>query len=256
MIGVVIAAESSATRRRRALATWTTFARPWYPDGRRDATGSRPTVCHDRSMRRPSTATFVLLVPALLHIHLHHRFHGPPFDYVGLALACFASWIGVPGPGEPLLLAAAVLAARHQLDLATVLGVAFVTAVLGGIVGWAIGLVAGRRVATARGPLRSLRVRMVERGEDIFARYPITAIIMTPSVMAGVHRVRPVVYHTVNVASAIVWTLVLGVGGYYLGSPVLDAITDVGTAFTIIVVIVIVGLLAAEVRRRYRRSYR
>ena len=197
-----------------------------------------------------------LLVPALLHIHLHHRFHGPPFDYVGLAVACFASWIGVPGPGEPLLLAAAVLAARHQLDLASVLGVAFVTALAGGIAGWAMGLLAGRRLAIAPGPFQSLRVRMVERGERIFERHPVIAITMTPSVMAGVHRVRPLVYHSVNLASAAVWTLVLGVGGYYVGAPVLDAVADLGTAATVVTVIVIVGLLAAEISRRYRRGYR
>jgi membrane protein DedA with SNARE-associated domain len=195
-------------------------------------------------------------VPAILHLGLHHRFHGPPFDYVGLAAACFASWVGVPGPGEPLLLAAAVLAARGKLDLSTVLGVAFVMAVLGGIAGWAIGLVAGRRVATAPGPLHALRVSMVERGEQIFERYPVWAIIMTPAFVAGIHRVRPGVYQIVNVLSAAVWTVVLGVGGYYVGPPVLDAVSDLGTGFTVVVVVVLVGGLIAEVSRRYRRGYR
>jgi membrane protein DedA with SNARE-associated domain len=205
-------------------------------------------------VRRTGTVLLPVLVPALLHIH--HRFHGPPFDYVGLAVACFASWVGLPGPGEPLLLAAAVLAARHRLDLGSVLAVAFVAAVAGGIVGWAFGLIAGRPVATAPGPLQSLRVRMVERGERIFERHPVIAIIMTPPMVAGIHRVRPVVYHSVNVASAAVWTLILGVGGYYVGSPVLDAISDLGTAFTILAGTVILGLLVAEINRRYRRGYR
>jgi len=34
--------------------------------------------------------------------HHHHRFSGSPVDYVSLALASAASWIGLPGPGEPL----------------------------------------------------------------------------------------------------------------------------------------------------------
>jgi membrane protein DedA with SNARE-associated domain len=209
-------------------------------------------------VRRSGSALLPLLVPALLHIqiHLHHHFRGPPFDYVGLAVACFASWVGVPGPGEPLLLAAAVLAAQHKLSLGSVLGVAFLAAVAGGIAGWAIGLMAGRRVATAPGPLRSLRVRMVERGEQIFGRYPVTAIVMTPAFVAGIHRVRPVVYHTVNILSAAAWTLVIGVGGYYIGPPVLDAINDLGTGMTIFVGIVVVALLAAEITRRYRKGYR
>jgi membrane protein DedA with SNARE-associated domain len=211
-------------------------------------------------VRRSGTAITFLLVPALLHIHiqihLHHRFHGPPFDYVGLALAAFASWVGLPGPGEPLLLAAAVLAARHQLDLATVLGVAFLAAVSGGIAGWAIGLIAGRRVATAPGPLHALRIRVVERGEEIFDRHPVLAILMTPSFVAGIHHVRPAVYNAVNVGSAAVWTLVLGVGGYFVGPPVLEAIGDLGTVMTIVAGVVLVGVLASEVSRRYRRGYR
>jgi len=213
-------------------------------------------VCHDRPVRRSGTALLPLLAPALLHIHLHHRFHGPPFDYVGLALGCFASWVGVPGPGEPLLLAAAVLAAQHKLSLGAVLGVAFASAVAGGIIGWSIGLIAGRRVATAPGPLRSLRVRMVERGERIFERYTVTAILMTPAFVAGIHRVRPWVYQVVNLLSAAAWTLVIGVGGYFIGPPVLDAVNDLGTGVTIVFVIVVLGLLAAEITRRYRRGYR
>jgi membrane protein DedA with SNARE-associated domain len=200
----------------------------------------------------------VLFAPALLHIHIHihHRFHGPPVDYAGLALGAFASWIGLPGPGEPLLLAAAVLAAKHRLDLATVLGVAFLAAVAGGIVGWAIGLKAGRALATAPGPLRSMRIRIVERGEQIFERRPVLAILMTPSFAAGIHRVRPWIFQAVNAASAAAWTIVIGVGGYYVGPPVLEAVGDLGTGVSIIVAIVVVGVVGAEIVRRNRRSYR
>ncbi len=50
----------------------------------------------------------------------------------------------MPGPGEPVLIAAGVLASKHKLDLATVLVVAWVAATAGGILGWAVGLKAGR----------------------------------------------------------------------------------------------------------------
>jgi membrane protein DedA with SNARE-associated domain len=197
-----------------------------------------------------------LLVPALLHLHIHHRFHGPPFDYAGLALGAFASWVGLPGPGEPLLLAAAVLAAKHQLDLATVLGVAFLAAVAGGIVGWAVGLKAGRALASAPGPLRSTRIRIVERGEEIFERHPVIAILMTPAFVAGIHRVRPWVYQAVNLVSAAAWTLLIGVGGYYIGPPVLDALGDLGTGVSIVAGVVLAGIIGGEIVRRFRRSRR
>lgn len=195
----------------------------------------------------------MLLVPAVLHIHVHRA---QSFDYLGLALACFASWVGLPGPGEPLLLAAAVLAARNRLELGDVLVVAFVTAVAGGIAGWAIGLKLGRAVATGPGPLRALRSRVVQRGEEIFDRHPVIAILMTPSVVAGIHRVDTATYQFVNVASAAVWTLVLGVGGYFVGPPVLDGVNDLGTGFTIVAATVLAALIILETTRRYRKGTR
>ena len=207
------------------------------------------------AVRRSGTAIVALVVPARVHLHLHLQ-RPQSFDYAGLALAAFASWVGLPGPGEPLLLAAAVLAARHKLDLADVLLVAFLAAVAGGIAGWAIGRIAGRAVFTGPGPFRKLRVRVVERGEAIFDRHPVIAILMTPAFVAGVHRVDVGVYQAVNVASAAVWTLVLGVGGYFVGPPVLEAVGDLGTGMSIAVAVVLAGIVALEVARRYRKLSR
>ena len=100
-----------------------------------------------------STAVMALLHD-LLQLHLgavaRHRVEGPAVDYYGLAAAAAASWIGVPGPGEPVLIAAGVLASRGKLDLATVLLVAWAGATVGGILGWAIGRKAGRSLLTVR----------------------------------------------------------------------------------------------------------
>lgn len=204
-------------------------------------------------MRRSGSAVLPLLLPALIHVHVHRA---QSFDYLGLGVAAFASWVGLPGPGEPLLLAAAVLAAKHRLDLIDVLLVAFAGAVSGGIAGWAIGVKLGRAVATAPGPLRTLRIRVVQRGEAIFERHPVLAILMTPAVVAGIHRVRAWTYQAVNVASAAAWTLAIGVGGYFIGPPVLDAVSDLGTALTIAAAAVLGGIVVLEVRRRVRRLSR
>ena len=45
-----------------------------------------------------------LLAPAV-HLHHHFHFHGSSLDYTALGIGAFASWVGVPGPGEPLLIA-------------------------------------------------------------------------------------------------------------------------------------------------------
>jgi len=215
-------------------------------------------VWHDRRVRRSATVGMALLGPALLHVHIHvhihHHFHGSPFDYLGLAAASAASWIGLPGPGEPVLLAAGILAAKHKLDLATVVVVAWVSATGGGIAGWAIGLKAGRALFTAPGPLQWLRIKTVQRGEEIFDRHPVMAILITPSFVAGIHRVPSRVYQPVNVISALVWAAGIGVGGYLVGPPVLDVFSDAGTLFSVIIAVVVAAIVGLEIRRRHRRS--
>jgi membrane protein DedA with SNARE-associated domain len=189
-----------------------------------------------------------LFVPAILH-------HIPAanIDYLALALGAFASWAGLPGPGEPLLIAAGIVAAQHKIDITPVLIWAFVGATLGGIAGWLFGRIAGRSVMTARGPLYRLRLKAVERGEEVFQRLTVIAILLAPSWVAGIHRSGTVIYNVTNVVSAAVWAVGIGLGAYYFGPPILDVLQDVGTVTAIgLIVLVLVGI-GLEVNRRRRR---
>jgi membrane-associated protein len=207
-------------------------------------------LCHDRPVRRSATALTALLLPAALHAG--HHGHGSPLDYVGLAAAAAASWAGVPGPGEPVLIGAGVLASKGRLDLTTVLVVAWLGATAGGIIGWLIGRKAGRRVLTGRGPLRGLRVHAVQRGERIFDRYAVIAILLTPSWIAGIHRVRSSAYQPTNALAAAAWAVGVGVGSYLAGPSVIRFIDAFGTGTAAIVVAVILAGVGVELGRRYR----
>jgi membrane protein DedA with SNARE-associated domain len=195
-------------------------------------------MCHDR---------MDLILLALLH-------HVPAanIDYAALALGAFASWAGVPGPGEPLLIAAAIVAAKHKLDLTPVLIWAFVGAITGGIVGWLAGRVLGRSVMTAPGPLLRLRVKAVERGEEVFERLTVIAILLTPAWVAGINRAGTGVYMITNAVSAVVWTVGIGLGAYFAGPPVLDVLADVGTVTAIGLVILVLLAIGFELTRRRR----
>ncbi|MGZ4295217.1 MAG: DedA family protein [Solirubrobacteraceae bacterium] len=207
-------------------------------------------------MRRSGAAVMVLVTPALVHIHigLHmdHRVYGSVWDYLGLAAAAAASWVGVPGPGEPVLIGAGVWASKGRLDLATVLVVAWVSATMGGIIGWVVGRRAGRTILTARGPLHAGRLRAVQRGERIFERYAVIAVLLTPSWIAGIHRVRSRVYQPTNAAAAAVWAGAIGVGSYLAGPAVIEWVSDFGTGTALILVALIIGALCVEIARRYR----
>ncbi|MGO9754404.1 MAG: DedA family protein [Solirubrobacteraceae bacterium] len=193
-----------------------------------------------------------LLVLALA-LRLRHHFHGPPLDYVTLAAAAFASWVGVPGPGEPLLIAAGVLAARHKLDLTEVLVVAWVGATIGGIGGWLIGLKAGRGLLLGRGPLFGFRQRTLARGEELFNRFPRTAVVLTPTWVAGIHNVRAAIYLPWNAVGAALWACGIGVGAYFVGPPVIDAVDDVGLIGPIAIAALVLAGIAVELNRRRRR---
>jgi membrane protein DedA with SNARE-associated domain len=194
-------------------------------------------------------------IAALLHIHLHHL-QGSPIDYVGLALAAAASWVGVPGPGEPVLIAAGVVAARHKLDISSVLLIAWFGAAVGGVVGWVIGLKAGRALITARGPLRRLRLHAVARGEDVFRRYPVIAIVLTPSWIAGIHRVGAAIYLPVNAIGAAIWAVGIGLGAYLAGPTVIDFVDDLGLVTGAVLGALLLVVAWTEIRRRVRRARR
>ena len=196
---------------------------------------------------------------ALLIVFALHFFHHVPkdsIDYFALGIGAFASWVGIPGPGEPLLIAAGIVAAKHKLDIKPVLLWAFVGATAGGLVGWLVGWYAGRTVMVAPGPLRGLRLRAVERGEEVFNRLAVIAILLTPSWVAGIHRAGPVIYNVTNVVSAVVWAVGIGLGAYYAGPPVLDIISDVGVATAVGLGLLMLVAVGFEVARRRRNRVR
>ena len=186
----------------------------------------------------------------------HHRFHGPPIDYFGLSAAAAASWVGVPGPGEPILIAAAVLAAKGRLDITEVVLVAWAAATAGGIAGWLVGMKAGRTVLTTRGPLHRARLRALERGDEVFGRWPVIAIVMTPSWIAGIHGVRARLYLPTNAISALIWSVGIGLASYFIGPSVIEFVDDLGWVTIVgLVALVVVGI-GLEVSRRRRKARR
>lgn len=190
--------------------------------------------------------------PALLALRLHAHVHGPRGDYIGLALAAAASWVGVPGSGEAALVAAGILAAKGKLDLLSVIVVAWAAATAGGVAGWVVGLRVGRRLMTRSGPLQRWRRHALDRGERFYARYGPVAVFFTPSWMAGITHMPAAPYLAANAISALAWALMLGLGSYAIGPTILDLFADLGRVGLVVLVVVAVGAAVAARRRRRR----
>lgn len=191
---------------------------------------------------------------AALHLHIHLHPRGPGIDYVGVLLASGASWAGLPGPGEALLIAAAIAAAHHHLDLASIILVAWAGATAGGMLGWIVGRRAGRGVLGAPGPLHGVRLALIDSGDRFFARYGVVAVLFTPSWVAGIVRMRASLYVPVNAASAAVWALAIGLTAYWVGPPIADVAADEGLLAWVVVAALIAGFAIVLARKHLRQK--
>jgi membrane protein DedA with SNARE-associated domain len=154
-------------------------------------------------------------------------------------VAAFASWAGVPGPGEPALIAGALFAVHGRLDLAEVLAVAWLGSMAGGLVGWVVGRHFGHRLIAAPGPFQRQRIRAVARGEHFFERFGILAVYLAPSWVAGATGFPGRRFAAANALSAALWTALVGGGAYLVGPSIGDLAADVG-----LVGLLVLGALA------------
>jgi membrane protein DedA with SNARE-associated domain len=194
---------------------------------------------------------FALHVHLHLGQHLHHRFSGPHVDYVGVGVAAAVSWLGVTGVGEAALIAAAIAAAHHKLDISSMIFVAWFGAMAGGAAGWLIGLKGGRALMTRPGPLYRLRLRLLRHGDAIYERRGLLAVFFAPSLMAGISHMRFGRFLAANAASALVWALLVGLGAYFAGPSIADLVADIGTIG--LIALGSAAVLSIVVRRRLRR---
>ena len=201
----------------------------------------------------PAVSALLALRTGVAAIRVHHHVRGPKGDYVGLGLAAFASWAGIPGPGEAALVAAGLLSAHHHLDIGATLFVAWVGATIGGIAGWLVGLKAGRAVLTASGPLYRARLAALARGDRFYERFGPVAVFFTPSWVAGIHRMRWTRYLPANAVSALVWSLLIGLGAYVVGPSITELVDDLGLVGAIVLGTLLVAGIAAGLRHRSRR---
>jgi membrane protein DedA with SNARE-associated domain len=93
----------------------------------------------------------------------------------------------------------------------------------------------------------------VARGDEVFERHPVIAILLTPSWVAGIHRVRTDVYMILNLLGAAVWAAGIGLAAYWIGPSVVDFVNDFGLVTTLALGALIAVVVAGEIVRRRRR---
>ena len=189
-----------------------------------------------------------------LAIELHHRFHGPHVGYVGVGLAAAVGWIGVTGVGEAALIAAGIAAAHGKVDISSMLLVAWMGAMAGGLAGWLVGIKGGRALMTRPGPLYRLRLRLLRRGDELYDRGGVLAVYMTPSFMAGISGMRTRRFLVANGIAALAWVFLVGLGAYFAGPSVAEWLGDLSVLA--LALIAVAAALSLAARWRWKRLRR
>lgn len=167
-------------------------------------------------------------------------------------------------PGDSLLFAAGALAAGGSLDIALLIVLLCVAAILGDAVNYSIGRFVGPRVFRSELPQgfwgRALNREHLNRAHDFFERYGGKAIVLgrfAPIIRTFVPFVAGAVSMTYtkfafyNVTGGIVWVLVCTGGGYLFGN-----VPVVKQNFSLVAIaIVVISLIPMALElMRHRRA--
>jgi membrane protein DedA with SNARE-associated domain len=174
--------------------------------------------------------------------------------------------MGVPVPGETMLLVAAVYAgATHQLSIALVIAAAAVAAIVGDNLGYLIGRLGGERLLRRVGPVLHLTAGRLTMGRYLFQRHGGKAVFFGRFVavlrvfaafLAGTTRMPWRRFALANAAGGIVWATLMGLLGYGLGASVTGPLGYIGLALAAVIVVTGVIVLRLNEQRWEREATR
>jgi membrane protein DedA with SNARE-associated domain len=148
------------------------------------------------------------------------------FGYLIIFLGVGIESLGVPVPGETVLIIGAVLAAQGHLQPWAVAAVAVAGAVIGDNIGYYIGRRWGHRLIRMRGLRRIYDPRRVAVAERFFARHGWTAVFFGRFIailrifagpLAGMHKMPWTHFVIANLSGAVVWVAAVVTAGLLVG---------------------------------------
>jgi membrane protein DedA with SNARE-associated domain len=189
------------------------------------------------------------------------------YGYLAVAGFVLLEDFGVPVPGETVLILGAVYAGAGRLNIFLVGLLAFLAAIVGDNIGFAIGHVGGRRLVDRFGRYILLTPERFEKAASFFTRHGGKVIVIARFV-EGLRQANGIVAGTIgmhwlrflmfNAIGAALWVATWTSIGYFSGSHI-DSIYSTATKYdkylAILVGIVIVAYVARRVwRARARRD--
>lgn len=178
------------------------------------------------------------------------------YGYPAVFAAAFLEVIFPPIPSEVVFPLVGFTAQSRGLGLENALGMATVGALgstAGAILIYFVSMKVGRAAIVRFGRRVRVSEQEIEKAERWFAKYGPAAVFtarMIPgireiiSIPAGIGRMNFVKFVVYTFAGSLVWCIVLTLAGYYLGEAWSGFSDQASSAFTIVSIIVIAGIVA------------
>ena len=148
------------------------------------------------------------------------------YGYVVVAVITMLESMGLPLPGETVLLAASAYSASGRLHLSGVVGAAAAGAIVGDSLGYWLGRRGGRALLIRYGQVFRVNRRRLIRAERFFQRHGAKSVFlgrfvaflrMFAAPLAGIARMPYPRFFAFNVLGGVAWALAIGLLGHAFG---------------------------------------
>jgi membrane protein DedA with SNARE-associated domain len=201
-------------------------------------------------------------MPVSWHVsfHLHHLI--ARYGYAIVALFVGGESVGVPLPGETVLLTAAAFAGRGHLSIAGVIIASVAGIIGGGSGGYWIGHSAGQAVVLRYGRWIGVTPERLDHTRQFFARYGARAVMagrfiplvrILASVVAGISNMPFARFTIYNAIAGIVWSVLFGVLGFEFARDLPRLEDRLGDASLVALIVCAVAAVAFLTWRHFRR---
>ncbi len=165
----------------------------------------------------------------------------------------FLESIGLPLPGEAIMVTAAIFAGTTQeLSIVFVVLAAIIGALLGSIIGFWIGDRYGYPLLLRYGSYIGLTETRIKIAQYLFLRQGMVVVLIARFVavlrsvvgfIAGANRMPVASFMIANSAGAIAWALFYGLGAYYLGKGVEQFAKPFAMVLAVVAAIVVISAI-------------
>jgi membrane protein DedA with SNARE-associated domain len=181
--------------------------------------------------------------------------------YLVVGLVIGVESMGVPLPGETTLIAAALLASQHDLNIVFVIAAAAAGAIVGDSIGYFIGRKAGRGLFERLGRRsHHFSDERIVKAEKYFHKYGIWTVFFGRFVallrifagpMAGMLRMPYPRFLAANAAGGIAWSATIGIVAYKIGDNADKIFSKVSVWALVVIGVALVAAYAVyQIRKR------